>query len=512
MIPKVGDVYCVYVEKLQQYAACQVTGLKETEGKTSDTLASVLQLDWTGDQLPNEMQLHQMKPLICNFYFWNDRVDHSFLNANVPSQYVLAGNISPLYTEETNTYGGGWPIGEKLYLQREWEGIDAIRREQFKQAADDDEEIMIGDRVMRRSTSTIRDFSPKSEEDITELTKLPCLTHIEMNGYTESIFSFIEDNPFINELHIVDHGQTKLDISKSHLTKLIVDVSGLERLILNTKMTSLNFTGELSPSLCIVAHEDGKRITLNVPVDLPQVTGISRLEGLYIRDITELNLEPIVQYYPELSELRLWGKPGNVSHIETIQHLANLQTFTTYDLFGFDGDQFPDPEQLPELATLWLTSLPADAAKSIKTKFKKLAAAGLDVEITKARKPEWLAENLNNPFRDWDGRDHIKAAHAKKAAHLYKQCLKEIRQLSQGPMDQESIHKQLVSMVENYTQTFNKMDAKTGFIETVEREEIYVVLEGLLDQLQQNLELSQDDSIKVNHKELFEVFDRLRDF
>lgn len=97
MIPNVGDVYCVYVEKLQQYTACQVTGLKETEGKTSDTLASVLQLDWTGDQLPNEMHLHQMKPLICNFYFWNDRLAHSFVSANVPSQYVLAGNI-PLST------------------------------------------------------------------------------------------------------------------------------------------------------------------------------------------------------------------------------------------------------------------------------------------------------------------------------------------------------------------------------------------------------------------------------
>ncbi|WP_336764512.1 hypothetical protein [Paenibacillus sp. USHLN196] len=112
MIPKVGDVYCVYAEELQQYVACQVTGLKQTEGKTSDTLASVLQLDWTGDQLPNEIQLHQMKPLICNFYFWNDRVAHSFVHANVPPQYELAGNIPPLYTEETNTYGGGWPIGE----------------------------------------------------------------------------------------------------------------------------------------------------------------------------------------------------------------------------------------------------------------------------------------------------------------------------------------------------------------------------------------------------------------
>ncbi|UOK61645.1 hypothetical protein MT997_24675 [Paenibacillus sp. OVF10] len=92
-----------------------------------------------------------------------------------------------------------------------------------------------------------------------------------MDGYTESIFPFIEDNPFINELHILHHGQTMLDISKSHLTRLIVDVSGLKELILNTKMKSLNFTGELSPDLRILAYEDGKYITLNVASGMPQV-------------------------------------------------------------------------------------------------------------------------------------------------------------------------------------------------------------------------------------------------
>lgn len=45
------------------------------------------------------------------------------------------------------------------------------------------------------------------------------------------------------------------------------------------------------------------------------------------------------------------------------------------------------------------------------------------MEITKARKPEWLEENLNNPFRDWDGRDHIKAAHAKKAGSIVQAVL-----------------------------------------------------------------------------------------
>lgn len=510
MVPTIGDIYCVYVESLQQYAACQVTDLKETGSKGSRQLAAILQLDWTGDQPPDETELLDMKPLSCNYYFWKGNWDHSFVNANVPSDYILAGNIPPLVTEQTNSYGGGWLIGNSLYRQREWELIDETRRTQFKKATEDFEEISVGNQMMRRNSSVIRNFRPKSEEDVSELAKLPCLTNIQMDGYSESLIPLLNMDPIINELHITNHGQKSLDLSKSHLTKLVIDVSGLERLTLNTKIKSLNFTGDLSPGLYIDAHEDGKWLTLNVAANLPHINGVPRLDGLHIREITELDLAPLVNLYPELTELRLWGKPGSLIQLESIQHLKSLQEFSTYDLFGFIGEQFPDPEKIPKLSKLWLTSLPAEAAKSIKTRYKKEAAAGLELEISKPRKPEWLAENLTNPFRDWDGRDHIKSTHAKKAAQLYKQCLKEIRQLAQCLISNEFIQKQLSSMVENFTQTFNKMDAKTGFIETVEREEIYVVLASLLDQLEQ--ELGNESTIKVNHEALYEVFDHLRDF
>lgn len=50
MVPTIGDIYFVYVENLQQYAPCQVTGLKETGSKGPRQLAAILQLDWTGNQ------------------------------------------------------------------------------------------------------------------------------------------------------------------------------------------------------------------------------------------------------------------------------------------------------------------------------------------------------------------------------------------------------------------------------------------------------------------------------
>lgn len=48
MVPAIEDIYCVYVESLQQYAACQVTGLKETGSKGSRQLAAILQLEYGG--------------------------------------------------------------------------------------------------------------------------------------------------------------------------------------------------------------------------------------------------------------------------------------------------------------------------------------------------------------------------------------------------------------------------------------------------------------------------------
>ncbi|WP_413372223.1 hypothetical protein [Paenibacillus taichungensis] len=512
MVPTVGDIYCVYVGNLQQYAACQVTGLKETGSKGSRQLAAILQLDWTGDQPPDETELLDMKPLSCNYYFWKGDWDHSFVQAVIPPHYVLAGNRAPLVTEETRSYSSGWQIGESLYRQRQWDAIDESRREHFKQAAEDYSVIPLGDAMVGKNTSILRNFRPTSAEDVAALVQFPCLTHIEMHGYTEGIIPFLEQNPFIYELHIHEHGQSALDLSKTQLTKLVLDMNRLNSLTLHSRIDFLSFMGDVPPDLHVNAYEDGQRMTLSVASTVPQVIALSRLGGLHVREITELDLQPVVHTYPELTELRLWGKPGNVSNIQLIQQLTSLKTISLNDLFGFKGEDFPGPEQFPELSTLSLTSLPSDAAKSIKANYKKAAQTRIDLEIGKPRKPEWLSENLSNPFRDWDGRDHIKAAHAKRAAKTYKQHLKEIRKISQNMSDLDLIQKQLMLLVEVYTETFNQMEAKANFIDTIEREEIYNALVELLDQLESQPGIDQTSAIKVNRKELDEVFERRRVF
>lgn len=510
MKPNVGDIYCVYVERLSQYTACQVTMLVDTKSSKGSQLAAILELDWTGDKLPGEAELQEMKPLICDYYFWDDRLDHCLVDANMPPHYIHVGNLPPLVTEKTNSYSG-WHFGGSTIRQRRWSQIHEERRQRFKEAAKDNGFVEMSAGSIRLSTSKVDNSFLQSLDDVFELEKLPCLTQIHAIGPYESLFPFVKSNPIINQLQLTNHGYTRVDIRESNLEKLIIDAEGLEELFLNEGLEELAFVGILSPNLTIHAPHEGRWLTANCSASAPIDCGLNRLGSLHLRSVTELDLNLIVQSFPELRELRMWGKPGTLSNIQSLEQLKELQGLSTYDLFGFEEDQFPGPDKMSNLSWLWMTSLPAEAARYIKSAYKKEVAKGLDLSISKPRKAEWLAENVSNPFRDWDGRDNITLANAKKAVQLYKKMLTMIHSLEEkykaGTVE---VNPTLEIMVTEYTEAFNKMDRKTGFIMTEEREEIYTVLEELLNYAE--LKLSNVGIDRVDRDKLLETFDALRDF
>ncbi|MBY0087836.1 hypothetical protein [Brevibacillus brevis] len=512
MTPTVGDIYCVFVEKLQKYAACQVTSIKEP-GTSKSNLISILELDWSSDTLPDESELYQMKPLYCDYFFWDNVLEHSYVDNVVPKGYIKVGNIPPLVTEETRSYGS-WDVGGSLYRQHKWNQIPEERRQLFKQAAKDDTMISLGGVNLSRSINVLHADILQRLTDISELEKLPCLTRIYAEELTDSLLAFVKSNPFLLELHLEKANGSSLDLTGSHLSKFsLQNAEGLESLYLNHGLKELILDKGISSNLFIEAEEDGYWLTASFSDSLPLHRGLDLLGALRLRNVTELDLQPLVQRYPSLRDIRLWGKPGTLSNLGSIMHLKELLTFTTYDLFGFSGDEFPSPDQCPKLSTLWMTSLPAEAAKTIKAAYKKEVKNGLDLSITKPRKPEWLANNLTNPFRDWDGREHISKAHANKVASLYKKMNTAISALEkQGSEDATNageIRTALRALVKEYTETFNKMDRRTGFIETVEREEIFVVLDELLQSAKRNLAAA---GVEVDVDELFATFDQTRDF
>ena len=223
--------------------------------------------------------------------------------------------------------------------------------------------------------------------------------------------------------------------------------------------------------------------------ELPDLWG---LHGIRIKDF---DLHCLSEVHPHLKELHLSGAPGNLRNFSAVREFRELTDFSTYDLFGFTADDIPTPEQMPALIWFWMTSLPEDAAKMAKKLWK--GKKGMSLRITKARKPEWLAQNLDNPFRNWDGAEHIPASAAKKAANQYRKTRSELLKLAAA--SDPNAQKQALEAVTSYTQTFNKM----GFIETEERDEIYMALCGILDALPK-CDISKDV--------LLDKFEELRDF
>ncbi|MDX8124124.1 hypothetical protein SKZ59_20330 [Janthinobacterium sp. GMG2] len=506
MLPNVGDVYSVFSSELQQYVACQVTRIKDAS--SSRPVAAVLELDWTGDALPDAAAVQAMRPLLCDYFFWNNRHDHCYATANVPPGHTLVGNIAPLVDVEVNSYRSGWNVGDSVLRQRNWERIDPLRRQQFK-AASDEREVTVGGQVLRQDATKIDDSVLQALGDISELEQLPCLMSIETADGSQALMEFIQGNPFINELHWQSSTVHALDFSGSGLNRLILQSDGVTSLVLNKGLSLLALRGAPSPALRIDDGADGRHLTLQCTQTLAPFHGLGQLGGLSLVSMKEVDLAQVARRFPHLTALRIWGKPGLASQIASLAQLSQLQMFTAYDLFGYTAEEFPSATQLPQLSALWLTSLPADVAKAIKTGYKRAAALGLDLSVTKARKPEWLADNLLNPFRDWDGREHISPAYAKKAALAYKNMLAVTRGIDVA-MEATAATAALETMVTAYVDVFNKIERRASIIETVEREEIYTVLAELLAQLRQ--QLGGQGAALVDEAALLDLFDRLREF
>ena len=498
MLAKVGDIYSVFSSRLQQYVACQVTAIEDDSSSGRAPLAAVLELDWTGDALPDAAAVQAMRPLVCDYYFWNRRHDHSFVNARVPRAYTLVANIAPLVDTQVKSYSGGWHMGDSVWRQRRWEQVDPARRQRFKAASS--EEVRLGGQAVRQKTSRIDDGILQALGDLSELDQLPCLTSIETHHGSAALAAYINGNPIINEVHWQSSTVQELDLRNSNVSRLIVHAEGLQTLRLNEGLASLILNGAPSPSLHIDDPHAGRFLRLQLSGAIAPFHGLDQLARLSLSAMPAVDFDVVAQRFPALTDLTVWGKPGLASNVASIAKLTRLQEFTADELFGYGPDDFPAPAQLPALSSLCLTSLPLDAAKAIKASYKKAAALGLDLSVTRPRKPEWLAENLHNAFRDWDGRAHISAAYAKKAAQAYKKLLATARTLD-GVSDAESAQAMAHEMVTAYVGVFNQIERRSSIIETVERDEIYVALEQVLTQTQ-----------LPDVAALYALFDRLRDF
>ena len=165
--------------------------------------------------------------------------------------------------------------------------------------------------------------------------------------------------------------------------------------------------------------------------------------------------------------------------------LQHLESVWLSDLYDFDS--FVKKTEMPNLSSITLWSVPKIVADKVKKEFK-----GIDeLDIKQARTDEWIKANLDNPLRDWDGRDGTKPSVAKKAMKAYTDAYKK---LSANKDKDEALN-----ILKNFIAIFNEIDKK-HHIDTLEREEIWDAF-NMLGEL---------TSLTIKEKE--NIFEDLRDF
>ncbi len=497
MLAKAGDVYCVYNNYLKKYTACQITKIEEND---KNPKAVILPLDWSGEEPLKEAELSSLQPLYKDFMYWNRGIDLSNVDVNVPANYTFVGNVTPLTDESTNSYAT-WGDGYEVYRQLKWQEIPKEQRDTFKEADKSKEKVIFAGKEYLISKHHLNDeWTPF--EDALELKVFPCLSKLTLKKWHENVYEYLQSTPFITELVLENHNQTKLDFSKTSVCTLSIDMTGVEELILNDGLEQLILLGEVRKDCNIQANGNEEALLLQCDKVIPKLKGLEALGKLHVIKIEELDIEEVLNAYPKLTELRLWGKPGNLVHFDKLPEFQQLEVFTTMDLFGFTAEDIPTPDRLPNLYMFWMESLPEDAAKVTKKLYKKRKEDGLHLWISKPRKPEWLAQNLDNPFRSWDGQENITPANAKKAAALYRKTRADMVKLVESSPDE--MMQGATELVKLYTEGFNKMDKGKYFIETVEREDIYTALDDILDLIPAEFNIDKEN--------LLNFFDELKDF
>ncbi|MCZ4102270.1 hypothetical protein [Streptomyces sp. H39-C1] len=210
---------------------------------------------------------------------------------------------------------------------------------------------------------------------------------------------------------------------------------------------------------------------------------------LTVRSVESLDCARLVERYPTLTSLTLIG-PVTLSSASSLNELSSLKRLVLSDVFGMVDTDCLLPRRVPALESLELVSVPAEYATVMRRIWRLEEPQGVYLRVAKPRKPEWLAENLNNPLRDWDGREQISAAIYKKSLGQYKETRRAVLAVLASVDSADVLAPRLVELGKEFGEAFNKLDERAGFIETVEREELYDALDTIFTEAEVEADLA----------------------
>ncbi len=498
---KPGEVYAFYVEMLEKYGVCQILAVDRK------SICYVL-LDYLEAAPPKADILDSLKPYDKESFRNHHQIVKTWIeNTPVPRDYRYIGSCELKSDPVCNSFSWKWPMGEDYYYEERWRAFDEKAREAYKKYINSGDFVSVHGRMFQKNTGGLRDelYQCLTEKDT--LDDFPCITYAEVQGYSEKLGKWLCTTPLLRTLRLKKAGVDELDFGESCLDNLELDMGGVRKLILPGAIQSLKMYGEIDPELQIDDSLCFGKIDLEFSLkkSSPQRFGIQgkKIRRLCLTDIMELDMEQIVGQFLETEILNISGIPGSILHMETVGELRGLREFYCRDLFGFGEKELEALENLEELRELDFDSVPREAGLYLKKYWK----GRLDrLSVTHLRDEGWLKDNLENPLRHWDGNEFIPRAAYQSARKCYKDTKKQLSETA----DRDGIKE----IVRNYTQHFNKLNSRyEDFIETEEREDIFMAMQKLYEECILHGECGQADekAAPLTLSELWDVMDEVRE-
>jgi hypothetical protein len=200
--------------------------------------------------------------------------------------------------------------------------------------------------------------------------------------------------------------------------------------------------------------------------------------ALMIEDAKELDCAHLVEALPGLRRLILRGTVGRLENADQLNRLSHLKALAISSLFGMTKSDVLLPARVPNLEWLALHDVPREYGAAVRSAWAPELAKGCYTGVSGLRTPEWLVENLDNPLRDWDGREHIGAAKFRKSVAQYKTTRLEILAAIADAASAD-LKARLLELGREFGQAFNKLAKGDDFIETEEREELFAALTAI---------------------------------
>lgn len=209
------------------------------------------------------------------------------------------------------------------------------------------------------------------------------------------------------------------------------------------------------------------------------------LRTVMISDVEALDAAHVVALFPHVTRLAVFGDLGSLTGAQDLNRLTGLRSLHLSDLFEMTAPECLRVSEVPHLEWLELRSVPAAYARAMRHEWGPEQQNGTRLEIAGARPPGWVAENRDNPLRDWDGREHISPTRYRRSVAQYRLTRRAV--LDQLAARGEDVGA-LSALGRDFAVAFNAIDGvRKPFIETEEREELLVSLEAIVRFCEQSL-------------------------